>query len=241
MFLRNRNGAFWRLMSEDDGSNQGGGSGGNAPPATFTQEQVNALLAKERRSQQAKVDEVTKAAQATAERLAELEANAARLAEEKELEGKSALEKLEHKHKKDLELANRQLEESRKAIAERDALAAKTLETLNRERVANGLVGYLGKAGVIPERLSEAVRYSMIDFTDVKVGEDGTITGSYGDLVEKPLAELSAAWAASHDNFLPAPKGGAGTRPSNGNLGSRSLADMSLEEMASIAGASGNQ
>lgn len=220
----------------DEAGNDDGGAGGNGGGGrTFTQDDVNALLAKERRGLQAKLDEATKASSATAERLAELEANAAKAAEERELEGKTALEKLEHKHKKDLELAHRQIEESKKTIAEREALAAQRLEVLNRERVANGLVGHFGKAGVLPERLSEAVRYSMTDFADVTVHEDGSITGTYGDLVDKSLADISAAWAAAHDNFLPAPKGGAGTRASNANLGTRSLADMSLEEMAALA------
>ncbi len=215
------------LMDEAGDANQGGG--GSDAPKTFTQDQVNALLAKERRGLQSQVD-------AMKSQLGEFDTIKAELEkarEEKELAGKTAAEKLEHKYQKDLGLLQKKIEELSAGIAERDSIVKQTESTLFEERLSGRLSAELGKQKIIPQYLDKAAKLARLELSDVKF-EDGKWIASYGDHVEKPIADVIAAWAKDNDNFLPAPAGGAGSRAPNGAPAGKKLSDMSVDELLAL-------
>lgn len=218
------------LMDEAGEGNQGGGGSGDAPPAkTFTQDQVNALLAKERRGLQSQVD-------AMKAQLGDFDAMKSELEkarEEKELAGKTAAEKIEHKYQKDLGLLQKKIEELSTSISERDALVKQTESTLFEERLGSRLSAELGRQKVIPQYLEKAAKLARLELSDVKF-EDGKWIASYGDHIDKPIGDAIAAWAKDNENFLPAPAGGAGSRTPNGVPTGKKLSDLSVDELLAL-------
>lgn len=217
-----------RLMDE---AGEADGGGGNPAPEskTFTQDAVNALLAKERRAFEAKLKEhATKATDADTLR-AELE----KLREEKELAGKSELERFERKYQTDVAALQRQ-------IAERDTAAKAAAEALHRERVGTRLQAELGRAKVMPAHLDKAVKLASLELADVTIGDDGRVTATFGDLIDKPIADVIAAWVKENDFLLPAPSGGAGTRSPNGLPAGKKLTQLSNDELIAAGNARRN-
>lgn len=217
-----------------DGDDSGeGGDGGGEP--TYTKAQVEKMisdrLAKQSRSHEAKLSELSEQLKGFDELKAEFE----KAKEEKELAGKTAAEQLEHKFTKELGLREKRIQELEALAAEREKAATTASEQLRTERIQTRLSSELTKAKVIPQFADKAVRLAMLELADVDIDENGTITASYGDYIEKPLAEVVQAWTKDNENFLPAPMGGAGTRPSNGMTGrNASYEQMTKDELASL-------
>ena len=214
-------GLFRVLRDEATDTNQGGGGGGDTPK-TFTQEQVNAFLAKERKAFDAKLKEATTKAGEVDTVRAELEA----LREEKANGERTALEKAEAAHKKATEALQKQ-------IAEKDSAAKAASDELFRERVTTRLSAELGKLNVIPAYLQKAVKLASLELQDLKI-DGGKLTASYGDHVDASIADVVAAWVKDNENFLPAPSGGAGTRAPTGLPAGKSLADLSIDELLEL-------
>lgn len=225
MFLEN---GLFRVLRDEVGEGTEGG-GGNPPAKTFTQEQVNAFLAKEKKAFQSKLSEYEERLKGFDEIKSEFE----KVKEEKDLAGKSALEKLEHKHAKDLGLLQKKIEELSAGIAERDGLVKKSESTLFEERLGRTLGDELGKAKVLSQSIGKAARLARMDLQEVK-HEDGKWVATYGDLIDKPIGEVVAAWAKDNPEFLPAPTGGAGTRSPNGRAAPANLWDLDANELLSL-------
>jgi hypothetical protein len=228
MFVLTR-GAELRLLLDEAGEGMGGG-GGEAPK--FTQSQFEAAirdrLGKSKAEASAKIAELESRLTGFDELKSEFE----KAKEEREMAGKSAIEKLEHKHAKDLGLLQRQIEEYRKGVEERDGLVKQSQAALFNERLSTRISGELGKIKVLPQYLEKAVRLAKMDLADVVIDEAGKVTASYGDHVQKPIGEVLAAWAKDNDNFLPAASGGAGTRaPNGGGAMPTNLWDLETNEL----------
>lgn len=221
------------FCSVEDETGGGGGGGGGAPSdepiysKSHVEKVISERLAKQARSYEAKIAEISEQLKSYEAIKAEYE----KFREEKELEGKSAQERLEHKYAKEIELREKKIKELESIAAEREKLAQQASEQLKSERIQTRLASELAKAKVIPQFADKAVRLAMLDLQDVQIDEHGTITATYGDFVDKPLAQVVEAWVKDNPNFLPAPSGGAGTRAPNGHGASRSYAEMSDDDL----------
>lgn len=162
------------------------------------------------------------------EELTPLQERLKQIEEEKELAGKSATEKAEARYQRDLEKLRRENEETRKALAERDALVADSQKTIRTERTSRAVMDAMSAAKVI--RPEKAVKAAMLDIT-FDYADDGSILATYGDAAETSVAAAVAAWAKDNDHFLPAPAGGAGTRANSGGRHSKPLSEMTPEEL----------
>jgi hypothetical protein len=228
MFVRFLDGLARVLRDEAGESNQGGG-GETPAPKMIPQDQANALIAKEKRTWQAKIAEYE-------ERLKELDSIKSefeKVREEKELAGKTAAEKLEHKHTTEMARLQKQLEELRGGITERDARVKQAETTLSEERLGRSIVDELGKAKVLSQSLGKAARLARLDISEPQFA-DGKWVATYGDLIDKPIGEVIAAWAKDNPEFLPAPAGGAGTRAPNGVQSPKNLWDLEPTDLLAI-------
>jgi hypothetical protein len=216
-------GLFPILLDSAGEGTEGGGGGGGEPAKTLTQEEVNKLLAAERRKLEKQIKDLESRASDSDTAKAEL----AKLREEKELAGKSEIEKLQRKYDNDVAAL-------KKEIADKDGTAKSASEQLHNERVATRLVAALGKANVMPQFLGKAAKLAHMELEDIKVSEDGVATASYNDLIDKPLPEVVAAWIKDNENFLPPPVGGGGTRGSSGSALPANLWDMEPRELVKL-------
>lgn len=156
----------------------------------------------------------------------ELSARLAALEEEKENAGKTASEKAQAAFQKQIEKSNREADDLRKALAEREQLAAQAQETLRNERAHIAVANALSSEKALNS--ARAAKYAM---TDIRIEHtDEGMTATYGDVDEGSIAEAVKAWLKDNDNFLPVPSGGAGTRSSGGH-GSRKPQDLSMDEL----------
>lgn len=222
MFVKFLTHGLFPILLNEAGDNEGGGGGGD-PAKTFTQDELNKMLAAERRKTEKQLNDAT----AKATKAAELEAELAKLKEEKELAGKSEIEKLQRKYDNDVAALQKQ-------IAEKDGVVKTASEQLNQERISARLVNALGKANVMPAYIGKAAKLAYGELEDIKVGEDGNAIATYNDLIDKPLNEVVAAWVKDNEMFLPPPVGGGGTRGSNGAPLPKDLWSMEPRELVKL-------
>lgn len=219
-------------MDEQNTAREGEDGTAAAAPKTFTQEQVNALIAREVGKLKSKFGDYD-ALREQAARLSDVEAERQRLVEERELAGKTAEERLRVQHQRELDRLQKALADRDKAIAEREQMATQAQQTLRAERVGNALTAALGKHRVIPTYLESARKLAQLDIA-VEHGEDGSVTATYGDTVGS-IEQAVAAWVKDHDNYLPAPSGGAGTRTPNGVPTGKPLHELSTDELVRLS------
>lgn len=186
-------------------------AGDPPPPTTFTQEQVNALLAKERKASEAKFEKTL------AERTAETNAKLAELQQAQEDAGKSAAEKAQAAAARERAVIEAKLAETTKALAEHQALAATRTQELRDTRLDHELNALFAARKVMPE----AQRAALLVFrADAKFehDENGAVTAV--DLGNKRFDSVSSAmdeWMKTNGAiYVAAPQGGTGARPGNG-------------------------
>jgi hypothetical protein len=220
-----------RMLREGEGGDPGGGGGDKpATPKTFTQDELNGFLAKERRKF-ADYDDV----KAKAGKVDELVKQVAELNEKLELAGKSEGEKTKllaerMEKQKALELAALM-----KSNEEARATAARAVEAHLETKIRFGITHILTEAKALPEGLSYAVdafrRETKIEFDDA--------TGKFSSIEVDgiPFADpkkAAEAWLKVRPMFQAAPVGGGGTRGSNGAGVGRSFDQMSPAELAEL-------
>lgn len=223
-----------RLLFDEKKEGDGGG-GGNAPPKTFTQDEVNSLLAKERRGLEAKIKELEPLKEQAA-KSTELEKQIAELNEKIELAGKSEKEK----EKLLAEKLTAKLEKEKSDLAkERDAqraLADQAAAELKRTRLEHQITAALMAAKALPGSLKFAVPAFLAEAeieADEKKGH--AITSVTIDGVPyKELAKATEAYLKANPLFLQAPEGGGGTRASNAGA-SGNWKDLPADQMADLA------
>lgn len=212
-----------------------GGGGGGEPPKTFTQDEVNAFLAKERKKLETKYadfdDVKTKAGKVT-----ELEAQLNELTEKLEMAGKGEkerekllAEKLTAKLEKEkLELAKER--DEAKAAAEQSAKALRT--TRIQHTLTSALTGAKALPGAIDKATRDFMSEAEIDF-DEKTGKITSVTLDgvpYAD-----PAKASEAYLKANPFYASAPAGGGGSRGPNGAPLARDWRELPTEELADMA------
>jgi hypothetical protein len=212
-----------------DASASAGTNASAAETKTFTQEQVNALIARERKSLEAKI----KADSDTA--IGELRSKLEQLELEKADAGKSAAEKEKAAAARQLATYEAKLAELAKAKDEASSLAAQQAQALRDTKVDYALNSLLATHKVLPE----ATRFALKGFRDdAKIEYDETGAIAAVDVLDKRFTKLDdavAEWMKQHGAlFTAAPSGGAGTRASNG-LGGKTLSKQSTEDLIAAA------
>jgi hypothetical protein len=247
MFLQWYLRGILRAPEDDPG---GGGGGGKT---TFTQEDVNSFLAKERKKIEAKFgdyDELKRTAAQVDElrkkagQVDELTTRMAALEEEKDLAGKSAEEKerarAEKAQKKildDLAVAARERDEAKAALeAERGAHRT----TRSRTKLGSALAA----ADVFPQAAEDALNALMRE-TEIEWDDKGdfanvTFNGDGTRYAPGELSKLAESFLKTKPYYAKgAPSGGGTKRPSGGSGGpgadTRKLYELSSDELIALA------
>lgn len=226
------------------GGDAGAGGAGTDTKAgegskTFSQADVNGLLARERRAWETKAADAQKAIETKlAEAMQKLEKHEA----DKALEGATGKDR-------DI-LALRQtiakLEADRKADNEKLSAAEKAREEAIgafRGHRARGVVkDALLAAGALkgPKALDQATRTFLEEGkAEITVGDDDglAVAVTFEGKRYDSLAEAVTYWLTQNDHFLATPGGGSGAKnpKGSGGNGSRALADMTVEELARLS------
>ncbi len=225
----------WVCFADGDapagGGDGGGGDGGKpAGDKTFTQAEVNAIIARERRSTE---DKLTKQfGESTAKTHADLDALRVQLEES----GKSSAEKerlAAERTRNAMEAKNAELA---KGVAERDAALTAAQHELRETRLGHELTSLFGAKKVLPEMTRAATLVFRAD-SKIEYGDGGKVVSvDVGAKQFNTVAEALDDWMTTNGaGYVAAPSGGAGTRAGNAGVGRKSLGEMSLTEMAEAA------
>lgn len=207
-----------------------GGSGGK-PDKTFTQAELNALIAKERRASEERLGKQF------AEERAKTQTELEELRTKFEESGKSAAEKERLAEQRARAAAETKLAEQAKLLAERDTLLARHQQELRDTRLGHELDSLLAAKKVLPEAMRAA---RLVFLADAKVEYDAENKVVGVDVGPKRFASVAEAiddWMKANGAiYLAAPAGGAGTRMGNGGP-SKPFYQQSTEENIAAANA----
>lgn len=204
-----------------------------APPKQFSQDDVNRLIARERR----KFEDELKA-RPSAEQLQELQAKLDSIQEEREMAGKSEREKAEHKHQQELAKLNQKIQQLSEEAKQKEQAVAEAQKTLQTERMNRAFGAALQEAGVYAGASSDALRVLIAELKDPEIDPDsGAVTAGYGDLIADDPKVIAKKFLEDKPYFATAKSGGAGTKqPNTQARTTRSIAEMSADELAEAAG-----
>lgn len=205
-----------------------------APEPKYTdadmQKAVQTRLSKETKKYEAQLSELqTKAAKAE-----ELEARLQQLEEEREMAGKNAMERAQAQAQKELDKLRREIDERDKRLGESTARETQALNALRSDRATTKVMGALSSEKAI--NADKAAKYALTDIA-ITHHDDGSMTATYGDAEDVSVADAVKAWLKDNDNFLPAPAGGAGTRPGPAGRGGKPLHEQTDDELIRAANA----
>ncbi len=217
--------------SGDDGgggSGDGGGGGAGGDDKTFTQADLNRMVANERRSNQAKMDTL----QASADKVPGLETTIQEAKEAKELADADAAGQATILAQRQADQHQAKLEEKDLRIAglEADKAAGDTRLTDFQTRTTIGQE--LAKAGMLGAAAKHAIPAMMAD-SEVTLNEDGSIaTIKLDKVMQADLATAVAQFLTDNPHFKAAPPGGSGSGAPNGGAGGsdKPIAEMSQQE-----------
>lgn len=203
---------------------------------TFTQDDLN--RAERKWKKHAQELEARLAAAPTSETIQELEAKIASLSEERELIGKTEMEKLQHQHARELEKLALRNEKYESELKARDQAVAEVNKTLQQERVSRAFSAALQKAEVFGPAVGDALTVLMAQLSDVETDGNGSVHASYGDdLINETPETIAQRFLEDRNYFALASGGGAGTKPPTGGvLRPESIAGMTEDELFAAAG-----
>lgn len=230
------------LEGEGGDGGAGGGDGGKPPPAkTFTQEQLDAIVAKQRRDLEAKFGDYDQLKEA-AGKVSELEKQLESIREEAELKGKSEAEKARIQLEKRMQQVEQRIAQAEKerdeATAKAEAAVKARLDVVKRHQ----LVGALQGAKVVPGALDDATD-AMLRGAEIETDDDGNIKGITvaGGHFDKP-AEAVAAFLKTKPYYQSHPGGGSGGTNPNGAPGApANVQEMSFAQLAEVVANEGRQ
>jgi len=197
----------------------------------FSQDDVNRIVARERK----KLEDDLRS-RPTSDEFEELKTQLRNIHDEKEMAGKTNLEKIQHSHEREIEKLTHkqtQLEEERKT-RETEAVAAK--KQLDDYRVRTAFGGALSKAGVYAEAADDALDVLLGRIKDVEFKDD-SILATYGDTMDESPEGIAKLFLEDKKHFATAKVGGAGTKaPTNAVRSGQNIADLSMDQLAELAG-----
>lgn len=216
------------------GAAAGQAQGAEKPQPKYTDDDLNGIVARERRKLETKFADY-ESVKAQASEAAELKKQIAELSEKLELTGKTEsekqkliAEKLEQQRRSEVEKISAERDQAKSAA---EAAAKALLDTKKEYQVTQALTA----AKALPSMLPYAIR-AFIDEVEIELDEKGKVTGATVDGVpKKDLNEAAVAWLKNRDGFAQAPQGGGGTRGSNGSGIPNDWRDLPADEIGILA------
>lgn len=200
---------------------------------------------KERSYTQADLDRVVKnrlktlkselEARPTSDQLDELQAKIDELMTEKDLHGKSEMERIEHQHTREFEKLTNQYTQLEAQLKERDTLVADAQQRLRSYQLESAFSAALGKAGVYAKGAPDALKVLMSEIQEPEISDSG-VRATYGDEFNEPPEVIAKKFLEDRPHFATATVGGAGTTAPNGMPRHKNLDDMSVDELWAAAG-----
>lgn len=221
------------LLEGEGGEGGGGGGGGDKPPAkTFSQEDVNAMIAKERKALEAKFADYEDLKGKVGE-VDELKKQLESIREEAELKGKSEAEKARIQLEKRMQQFEQRVAQAEKERDEAKAAAETAskarLDVIKRHQVMAALQSH--KVSDLDEATHSFLRHAEIETDD-----DGNITGiAVGDgHFDKP-EQAAAAFLKLKPTYAPFPGGGSGgVGPNAGGGTPENVQSMSFTQLSQL-------
>lgn len=222
---------------------EGGDGGGDGGGQTFTQEQVNAFLAKERKKLESKTaSELKKIKEEADAKLSELTQQLEDLKDEHEGQGKSGVEKERAKWDKERKRLEDAVAEAHRARDEAtNGLVSE--RTLHREtKVRHQLGQALSQAEVFPQSAAHALQMMMAE-SELEYDEEGkllsiTLAHEAKKYAPSQLVDAARSYLQEHPWFASGGKGGTGTRrgagTGNGVPANKPLMEMTSEERLAL-------
>lgn len=197
------------------------------PPATFTQAQLDGIIADRLKKLTAELEPLKAAAAKTAE----LEATLAKEREERELLGKTEAEKARiAAEKASAKLALDRETALRETKAEKElrlAAEAKLTDHIKSTHVQSGLLA----AKVHGPAITHATQLFALE-AEIDLDEKSAVTAvRVGGISYATVALAAAEWLKANPHFAAAPAGGTGQRPGGGQLGGKPLHEQSVESL----------
>ena len=211
---------------------------------TFSKDDVNAMMAGLRKKADKRIAalEAELEGRPTTDDVSSLREKIAALSDEKNLAGKSEIEKLQHQHGREIEKLTQKLKQQEDEVRGRDEAVQRANTTLRTERLKSTFSRALANANVVTGAAGDALGVLLSELTDVETSDDGVVRATYGkDLIDEEPEKIAEAFLASHKHFASADTaGGAGTRPPNasGRRGTNRtpLADQNPNDLFDQAG-----
>jgi hypothetical protein len=204
---------------------------GESSRYSFSQEDVNRIVAKERKRFEQEL-----ASRPAPESFQELQRKLEAVSEEKELAGKSQMEKIQHQYMKDLEKRERHNLELQKRLESLDNEYKQAQETLRNERTSRAFRDALLSNGVHAPAAEDALKVLMSTVRDVEQTEDGRIKATFGKLMDEEPAKIAQQFLRERPFYASASSGGAGTRPSNGSPIPKNIGELGADQLWELAG-----
>jgi len=212
------------LRQQNDGTGEGGGEGGGEEGSgeqTFTQADLEAHIKQRLKARDSEIAALKTELEGrpSGDEFAEVQAELAKIREANALEGKSELERVEHRHQRDIEKRDLQIAELRKMnegfqeqLEARDKAAR---EGTLRAKLSSALAK-AGVHGPAAEIARDAMRAAL---KDIEIN-DGEVTASYGSMIDKSPDDLAVQFLNDNEFFKSgAGRRGAGTPPVRGHDG----------------------
>lgn len=220
-----------------EGNEEVGGDDPQDAPKMISQEQVNALLAKERRSFETKLKAASELSD-KASRADELEAKLAELEEERALAGKTAAEKERARAEK---ATQTMASEKARLEAEKATLAADLEKARSEHRMTlanHSLSVALSSAGVFASASEDALA-SFVQNSELEFDDSGALTAATSKLDGlryDDFKKAAEAFLAKKPHFAAGSGGGSGTRlPGGGGVRSnKPLHELSTAELLKV-------
>ena len=202
-------------------------------PATFTQDEVNGFLAKEKNAILERFKDYD-AIKEQAGKVGELAQQVADLTNAAELADKSKEEQAQIIAQRAAAQSEAEIAGLRQQVIDLTGSAEQATGALHTFRMSTHVGSALATAGVLPSAAAHA-QAAMLADVEIKLGDDGKIAGIvYGEVPQKDLAAASSKWPAANPHFKAATKGGGGTeQPTGGTLSTEDRDNMSADELAS--------
>ncbi len=220
------------IMSPEGETSEGGGGGGEAPPAkSFSQDEVNGMLKRERVATEARFAQFETLKTQAGEREG-LAAKVLELEQAAEIKNASEAEQATIMAQRAADQHQVKLEGLTKDIADmkagREAAESQLVDFRNRTSVQQSLA----KSGVLVTAGKHALTAMMAD-AEITLADDGSIATIMLDgVMQADLDTATAQFLTDNPHFKSAPAGGSGTQTPNGvKAGDRPLLEQSDGEL----------
>lgn len=202
----------------------------------FTQEQLDKIILDRMKARDREIEGLKTELKdrPSSDDLKAIQAQLESMKDEKEMENKTGLEKLEHQYSKEVEKRERAINELKANLDAATKGLTDAQSTLQGERISRTLGDALDKNKVFSGARRDALHALISEVSDVEQADDGSFTASWGEMIDAGANEIAEAFLKTRAHFAEAPSGGAGTRRSTGGGMPTDLSALSDEQLLEL-------